>query len=91
MEPLYTTFICLGPVPRTCLETITVDSSEKEHAQVISEYLGELNREIEQFAMSRGQILENVMSKNLSHARTNAINAGGPVVHGVCSHQRSCP
>ena len=50
---LVTTFTCLGPVARTCLETIDVENGS-EYNRTLRTYLGKLDREIDKFVARGG-------------------------------------
>lgn len=51
---LFTTFECLGPVPRTCFKEIGV-SDDKSYSDDLESYLCEVDREIENFIIDGGR------------------------------------
>jgi len=67
INKLFTTFICLGPVPRTCLDLINVTSNEAYNAS-LEPYLREVDREIEAFIAKGGrETIAHTVDHNASH------------------------
>ncbi|CUS10226.1 unnamed protein product [Tuber aestivum] len=64
---LYTMFVCLGPVARTCLEIIATDS-QSNYNDSLRVYLGQIDREIYHFISSGGlSIMDDSVNQESSH------------------------
>ncbi|RPB01931.1 hypothetical protein L873DRAFT_1842102 [Choiromyces venosus 120613-1] len=55
MAMLFTTFPCLGPIARTCLESIFM-MSDDDYNHDLKTYLGEIDREIDTFILQGGYL-----------------------------------
>ena len=67
VEKLYTTFTCLSPVPRTCLQTIDVRTNEA-YDNTLETYLGQIDREIEVYIDRGGrESAEKSVQQEASH------------------------
>ncbi|KAG0633397.1 hypothetical protein HOY80DRAFT_896565 [Tuber brumale] len=64
---LFTAFTCLGPIARTCLESISARNSS-DYNRTLKGYLGEVDREIDTFFTQGGfQTIENSVHQYASH------------------------
>jgi len=67
IERLYTTFSCLGPVGRICLQTINI-RTEKHYNESLDIYEGQVSREIDAFITMGGrENLEGSVHETSSH------------------------
>ncbi|PUU82311.1 hypothetical protein B9Z19DRAFT_1120916 [Tuber borchii] len=70
INKLFTTFECLGPVPRTCFQTIIV-SNDDEYNESLETYLSEIDRAIQKFILEGGrETIEQELHANSSHKIT---------------------
>ncbi|RPA90239.1 hypothetical protein L873DRAFT_1795603 [Choiromyces venosus 120613-1] len=67
MAMLFTTFTCLGPIARTCLESISV-MSDDDYNHNLKTYLGHVDREIDTFIWQEGYLMvEGTIHQEGSH------------------------
>ncbi|KAG0638815.1 hypothetical protein HOY80DRAFT_922315 [Tuber brumale] len=67
INKLFTTFVCLGPVARTCLKCIMV-TSDQEYNKSLEIYLSKMDREIGRFVDQGGrETIEHTVHVNASH------------------------
>ncbi|KAG0640153.1 hypothetical protein HOY80DRAFT_33405 [Tuber brumale] len=67
INKLFTTFACLGPVPRTCLESIDVTSDEL-YNESLEIYLSQVDREIDAFIAYGGrETIEHTVHQDSLH------------------------
>jgi len=81
---LFVTFACLGPLSRTCLQTIDVNTSTSFNKS-LKTYLGQIDLEIGEFVAQGGRVsLENSVHKTSSHK----IAIMEPTEDGLSYHSR---
>ena len=87
INTLYTTFTCLGPIARTCLEMIPARSSNEKYHGCLEGYLAMVDREIQYFAGIGGLILQRTISSYSSHrvAIMYPYDGGGSYKHLVAT------
>ncbi|RPA98229.1 hypothetical protein L873DRAFT_1828618 [Choiromyces venosus 120613-1] len=56
MAMLFTTFTCLGPIPRTCLESISMRNGNAYNRD-LKTYLGHIDRKIDTFILQGGYLM----------------------------------
>lgn len=67
IETLYTTFVCFGPVARTCLRAIPARAEELEYDSALAGYLDDRDWEITDFVRDGGKDLQYTVSQSSSH------------------------
>ncbi|RPA98318.1 hypothetical protein L873DRAFT_1914729 [Choiromyces venosus 120613-1] len=64
---LFTTFTCLGPIPRTCLESISM-RNDNAYNRDLKTYLGHVDHEIDTFILQGGYLMvEGTVHQEASH------------------------
>jgi len=67
INKLYTTYVCLGPVPRTCMKKIDV-TSEQGYNNSVESYINEIDRQIAAFIAHGGrETFARTIDSNASH------------------------
>ncbi|RPA95799.1 hypothetical protein L873DRAFT_1929528 [Choiromyces venosus 120613-1] len=67
MAMLFTTFTCLGPIPRTCLESISM-RNDNAYNHDLKTYLGYVDRKIDTFILQGGYLMvEGTIHQEASH------------------------